>query len=60
MEQIVQLITTNGMGVVLLAYFIYKDYKFNSNILNVLDKMNIILAKLETWHKAEVSNNDNS
>ncbi len=53
MEQIVQLITTNGMGVVLLAYFIFKDYKFNQNILNVLDKMNIILAKLETWHNSE-------
>lgn len=53
MEQIVQLITTNGMGVVLLAYFIYKDYKFNQNILSVLDKMNVILAKLETWHTAE-------
>lgn len=52
-EQIVQLITTNGMGVVLLAYFIYKDYKFNQNILTVLDKMNVILAKLETWHTAE-------
>ena len=54
MNDIVQLITTNGMGVVLLAYFIYKDYKFNQNILTVLDKMNIILAKLETWHCAEV------
>lgn len=53
MEQIVQLITTNGMGVVLLAYFIFKDYKFNQNILNVLDKMNVILTRLETWHNAE-------
>lgn len=54
MNEIAQLITTNGMGVVLLAYFIYKDYKFNQQILTVLDKMNTILAKLETWHSAEV------
>lgn len=60
MNEIVQLITTNGMGVVLLAYFIYKDYKFNSNILNVLDKMNVILAKLETWHTAEAGNNEHT
>lgn len=53
MNAIVQLVTTNGMGVVLLAYFIYKDYKFNTNILSVLDKMNVILAKLETWHTSE-------
>ena len=52
MDEIVQLITTNGMGVVLLAYFIFKDYKFNQNILNVLEKMSVILGKLETWHSA--------
>lgn len=55
MENIVQLIVNNGMGVVLLAYFIYKDYKFNENILSVLDKINVILARLETWHSAEES-----
>lgn len=55
MENIVQLIVNNGMGVVLLAYFIYKDYKFNENILSVLDKINVILARLETWHSAEDS-----
>lgn len=53
MDEIVQLITTNGMGVVLLAYFIFKDYKFNANIISVLDKINIILGKLETWHNME-------
>lgn len=53
MEQIAQLITNNGFSVVLLAWMIYKDYKFNENILTVLDKINVILAKLETWHNAE-------
>lgn len=53
MNDIIQLIATNGMGVVLLAYFIYKDYTFNTNIITVLDKMNTILAKLETWHCIE-------
>lgn len=60
MNEIIQAIATNGMGVVLLAYFIYKDYKFNTNILSVLDKMNTILAKLETWHNAEAGNNDHT
>ena len=53
MENIVQLITTNGMGVVLLAYFLFKDYKFNQKIIDVLDKMNTVLTRLETWHNAE-------
>ena len=53
MEEIVQLIVNNGMGVVLMAYFIYKDYKFNQNTIAVLEKMNTILTRLETWHTAE-------
>lgn len=53
MNDIAQLITNNGFSVVLLAWMIYKDYKFNENILSVLDKINNVLAKLETWHNAE-------
>ena len=53
MEEIAQVVSNYGMSVVLLAWMIYKDYKFNENILAVLDKINIVLAKLETWHNAE-------
>lgn len=53
MEAIAQAITNYGFSVVLLAWMIYKDYKFNENILAVLDKINVVLAKLETWHNAE-------
>lgn len=54
MEGIAQAITNYGMSVVLLAWMIYKDYKFNTNILTVLDKMTVVLTRLETWHNAEV------
>ena len=53
MEAIAQAITNYGFSVVLLAWMIFKDYKFNENILQVLDKINVVLAKLETWHNAE-------
>ena len=53
MEEIAQVVSNYGMSVVLLAWMIYKDYKFNENILAVLDKINVVLAKLETWHSAE-------
>ena len=52
-EDIAQVISNNGFSVVLLAWMIYKDYKFNENILACLDKINVILARLETWHNAE-------
>lgn len=53
MEAIAQAITNYGMSVVLLAWMIYKDYKFNANILTVLDKMTVVLTRLETWHNVE-------
>lgn len=54
MEEIAQIISNYGMSVVLLAWMVYKDYKFNDQILSCLDKINVILAKLETWHSTEV------
>lgn len=54
MEEIAQAITNYGFSAILLAWMIFKDYKFNENILAVLEKMQVVLAKLETWHSAEV------
>lgn len=54
MEEIAQMITNYGFSAILLAWMIYKDYKFNDKILMVLDKVNTVLAKLETWHSSEV------
>ena len=53
MEEIAQAITNYGFSAILLAWMIFKDYKFNENILAVLDKMQLVLAKLETWHNKE-------
>lgn len=57
MEEIANAITNYGFSAILLAWMIYKDYKFNENILAVLDKINTVLAKLETWHSAEEASN---
>ena len=59
MEEIAQALSNYGFSVVLLAWMIYKDFKFNDQILACLDKINVILAKLETWHSVEGDNNGN-
>lgn len=46
MEQIINLIINNGMGVVLLGYFIYKDNKFNNHITEVLGEIKEVLVEL--------------
>lgn len=53
MEEIAQAITNYGFSAILLAWMIFKDYKFNDNILAVLDKIQIVLGKLETWREKE-------
>lgn len=53
MEEFVQLIVNNGMGVVLLGYFIYKDSKWNSSITNVLGEIKEVLVELRTYHSKD-------
>ena len=53
MEEMVNLIVSNGMSVVIIAYFLFKDYKFNGQICDMLGKISDVLSKLETWHAAE-------
>lgn len=50
MEEIIQLIVNNGMGVVLLGYFIYKDSKWNTAITNVLGEIKEVLVELRATH----------
>lgn len=51
MEDFVNLIVSNGMSVVIIAYFLFKDYKFNSQILAVLGEVKDVLTSLKTWHE---------
>lgn len=53
MEEFVNLIVSNGMSVVIIAYFLYKDYKFNDSILKVLGEVKEVLTALKTWHEAD-------
>lgn len=52
MQEIADIIINNGFSVVLLAYFIYKDNKFNTDISNTLQSIREVLAELRAWHQA--------
>lgn len=51
MEELVNLIVSNGMAVVIIAYFLYKDYKFNGQIVEVLGEVKEVLTSLKTFHE---------
>lgn len=50
---IVEIIQNTGFAVVLMAYFLIKDWKFNQQILDTLGAINTMLNKLEIWHASE-------
>ena len=58
MEEFVNLIVTNGMSVVIIAYFLFKDYKFNAQILGVLGEVKDVLTSLKTIHEVEARRGD--
>lgn len=53
MEDIVNLFVSNGMSVAIIIYFLYKDYKFNEQILSVLAEVKEVLSELKTYHAKE-------
>lgn len=51
MEEMVNLIVNNSMSVVIIAYFLFKDYKFNGQIINVLGEIKEVLTVLKECEK---------
>lgn len=53
MQEIINLIVQNGMSVVIIGYFLFKDYKFNDQIVSILGEVKEVLASLKTYHEKE-------
>ena len=53
LDELVNIIMNNGLAVVLVGYFIFKDYKFNQQILDVLGEVKEVLAALKEHHAKE-------
>lgn len=53
LDTIIRAIMEHGMSIVLVGYFIFKDYKFNQSILDVLGQVREVLVELRTWHEKE-------
>lgn len=53
LANMVEIFSMYGMSVVIIAYFLYKDYKFNDQLLQVLGEVKEVLAELRTWHESE-------
>lgn len=47
MSDIINLIVNNGVAVVIVAYFIYKDNKFNNTLVETLTEIVVTLKDLQ-------------
>lgn len=52
-QEIVKLAVDNGLTVILIAYFLLKDWKFNESITAVLGEIKEVLAELKVLHSKE-------
>lgn len=44
MNELINMIVTNGVAVVIVAYFLYKDYKFNGQLVNLMQEIKEVLS----------------
>lgn len=51
MNDIVNLIINSSTSVVIIAYFIFRDYKWNNKLVETLTKIETILEELNTTKK---------
>lgn len=52
-DVLVKLIFEHGSALAIIAYFLYKDYRFNGQIIDLLAQVKEVLVELKTWHAAE-------
>lgn len=45
-QQLVELITTNGMSIVIIAYFLWRDYKYNSQLILLMSELKQLIQAL--------------
>lgn len=53
MKEIVDLIVNNGMSVVIIAYLLFRDYKFTDKLDKSLESINETLAILKKERESD-------
>lgn len=56
MSEIIDLMVNNGIAVVVVAYFLFRDYKFNQELVGTLAK---ISAHMESMSERMLSDENN-
>ena len=44
MNELINMIVANGVAVVIVAYFLYKDFKFNGQLIDLMQELREVLS----------------
>lgn len=58
MQDIIDLIISNGIGVTCIVYFMFRDYKFMDSMNRTLQALNESVQLIETYFIKEGKGND--
>ena len=47
MEKVVELAMNNGMSILITIYFLYRDWKYQGQLINLLTSVSTVLADLK-------------
>lgn len=59
MENIINLIVNNGIAVVVVAYFLYSNYKWNEKLVDTLARIDETMSRMSTKIDKGVCKYDN-
>ena len=51
--QVAELFDKHGFSIILMTYFLVKDWRQTSQIIDTLKAINQVLTELRTWHAKE-------
>lgn len=54
--QLIEQIVTNGVGVVIIAYFIYRDNKYTMELIELMTELKDLIKKLTREDKDDEKN----
>lgn len=47
LSNLVDIVVNNSVALVVIAYFIFKDYKFNEKLITLCDRVNTLIEFIE-------------
>lgn len=59
-DKVFEIASNNGVGILCVLYWIFRDYKYTQNLMNAFAELNAAIKSLEQVNSKIVSENERS